>query len=194
MSIRSSSERRIIRKLDSSSAGGPARSADSQMWTRDQSTSRSASSWWQRSGPEPPASASWNTPSAAAISRAVGSAARAATASASATVVTRTGSEPRDQPGVVALGRQRRLLGRELLVGADDVHDRVDERQVRERLREVAEVPARPRVDLLRVEVQRRRVAEQLLAQVAGHLRLADLAQRRHEPERADGERALLVA
>src|SRR3954467_706780 len=43
---------------------------------------------------------------------------------------------------------QRRLAG-ELLVGADDVHDGVDERQVGERLREVAQVAARVRVDLL---------------------------------------------
>src|SRR3954471_3553215 len=176
MSIRSSSERRIIRKLESSSSGGTARSSDSQMCTRDQSMSRSASSSWQRSGVDPPASAMWKT-SRSAARRAITSAARAATASASATVVSRT-SDPGDQPGVVALGRQRRLLGGELLVGADDVHDGVDQRQVGERLREVAEVPPGAGVDLLGVEVQRRRVAEQLLAQVTREPVLADLAQR----------------
>jgi small subunit ribosomal protein S20 len=53
------------------------------------------------------------------------------------------------------LSRQRLDSGCELLVGADHVHDGVDQRQVRERLREVAQVPAAARVDLLRVEVQR---------------------------------------
>src|SRR4051794_7715115 len=195
---RSSSDSRIILKFESSSSGPTARSSDSHTCTRDQSRSRSASSSWQRLGVEPPASARWKTPrasSASPASRATTSAARIAAASESATVVRRTGaSEPRRQPRVVALGAERLLLGGQLLVGADDVHDRVDERQVREGLREVAEVPARPGVDLLRVEVQRRRVAEQLLAQVARPLGLADLAQRAHQPERADGERALLLA
>ncbi len=54
---------------------------------------------------------------------------------------------------------------RGLLVGADHVHDGVDQRQVRERLREVAQVPARLRVDLLGVEPERAGVAEQALAQ-----------------------------
>ena len=50
---------------------------------------------------------------------------------------------------------ERRLGGGELVVGADHVHDGVDQREVRERLREVAEVPAGARVDLLGVELQR---------------------------------------
>ena len=74
----------------------------------------------------------------------------------------------------------------------DHVHHRVDQRQVREGLREVAEVPAAARVDLFRVELQRARVRKQLLAQLPRPVELADLAQRRDEPERADRERALL--
>src|SRR4051794_14075692 len=88
-------------------------------------------------------------------------------------------------------GVERHALAVRRLVGVDDVHQRVDEREVREGLREVAEVAARPPVDLLRVEAERAGVAEQLLAQLARANRLADLAQRRHEPERADGEGAL---
>src|SRR5437763_1009763 len=196
---RSSSDSRIILKFDSSSSGPTARSSDSQMCTRDQSRPRSASSSWQRFGVEPPASARWKTPRASSASparRATTSAARTAAASESATVVRRTGgpSEPRHQAGVVALGAERLLLGGELLVGPDDVHDRVDERQVREGLREVAEMAARPGVDLLGVQVQRRGVAQQLLAQVPRSLGLTDLAQRAHEPERADRERALFLA
>ena len=49
------------------------------------------------------------------------------------------------------------------------------------------------RVDLLGVEQQRAGVGEQLLAQPAGACELADLDQRRHQPERADRERALLA-
>jgi len=41
----------------------------------------------------------------------------------------------------------------ERLVGVDDVHHRVDEGEMGERLREVAQVAVRPRVDLLRVLV-----------------------------------------
>src|SRR4051794_24093974 len=197
--MRSSSDSRIILKFDSSSSGPTARSSDSHTCTRDQSMPRSASSSWQRLGVEPPASARWKTPrasSASPASRVTTSAARTAAASESATVVSRNARplEPRRQPRVVALGAERLLLGGQLLVGADDVHHRVDERQVRERLREVAEVAARPGIDLLRVEVQSRGVAEELLAQVARPLGLADLAERADEPERADRERALLLA
>ena len=89
--------------------------------------------------------------------------------------------------------RERRLVRRELGVGADDVHDGVDEREVRERLREVPEVAPGSRVDLLRVEQQRAREAQHPLAQLAGQRRLADLGERAHEPERADRERPLLA-
>ena len=61
------------------------------------------------------------------------------------------------------LGRRGRVA-RELLVGllhrllgADHVHHRVDQREVGEGLREVAEVAARAGVDLLRVEAERAR-------------------------------------
>ena len=67
------------------------------------------------------------------------------------------------------------------------------QRQVRERLREVAEVPAGRGVELLRVEAERRGDPQQPLHQVAGHLQLADDRKRRHEPEGADQERALLA-
>ena len=46
-----------------------------------------------------------------------------------------------------------------VLLGPDHVHDRVDQRQVGERLREVAEVAAGARVDLLGVEPERAGVA-----------------------------------
>ena len=49
------------------------------------------------------------------------------------------------------------------------------------------------RVDLLGVEAERAGVAEQPLAQRPGAVELADLAQRRDQPERADQERALLA-
>ena len=57
------------------------------------------------------------------------------------------------------------------LLGADHVHDRVDQRQVGERLREVAQVPPAARVDLLGVELERAGVGEQPLAQLAGRAR-----------------------
>src|SRR5713226_553189 len=67
----------------------------------------------------------------------------------------------------LVLDGQRALepVGRAAL-GPDHVHHRVDERQVREGLREVAQVPAAARVDLLGVELQRARVRQQLLAQL----------------------------
>src|SRR3954447_23569680 len=74
----------------------------------------------------------------------------------------------------------------------DDVHHRVDQREVRERLREVAEHAPGVRVDLLREQLQRAGVGQQLLAQLAGTSRLADLSHRRHQPEGADRERTLL--
>ena len=50
--------------------------------------------------------------------------------------------------------REAPLPARGMALGADDVHDGVDQRQVRKRLREVPEVPARHRIDLLGVELQ----------------------------------------
>ena len=69
----------------------------------------------------------------------------------------------------------------------------VDQRQVGERLREVAQVPSGARLDLLGVQMQRAGERQQPLAQVLGPVDLADLDQRRHQPERADGEGALLA-
>ncbi len=69
----------------------------------------------------------------------------------------------------------------------------LDQREVRERLREVAEVPARVDVELLGVQPERRRDPDEPLHQVPGALHLADDGQRRDQPERADHERALLA-
>ena len=49
-------------------------------------------------------------------------------------------------------------------------------------------------VDLLRVEAQRARRGEEPFAEATSPRQLADLDQRRDEPERADRERALLAA
>jgi hypothetical protein len=62
------------------------------------------------------------------------------------------------------LAAHREGLG--FLLFADDVHDRVDQGQVREGLRKVAQMAARPRVDLLAVEQQRAGVGQDLLADV----------------------------
>ena len=60
-------------------------------------------------------------------------------------------------------------------VGADQMDDRVDEREVGEGLREVPEVTPGMRVDLLGVQQQRARVGEQLFAQRPGAGDLSDL-------------------
>ena len=52
---------------------------------------------------------------------------------------------------------------------------------------------AAARVDLLGVQPERAGERQQLLAQLPGPLLLADLDERRHQPERADGERAFLA-
>src|SRR6266576_3163558 len=78
--------------------------------------------------------------------------------------------------------RSRRRSARSLL-GPDDVDEGVDERQVRERLREVAEVPATSGIELFGVEVEGTGQRQQLLAQRPGPLLLADQGQRRHQPE-----------
>ena len=66
-------------------------------------------------------------------------------------------------------------------VGDDDPRRRLDQREVGERLREVAEVAGG-----VGVEAERRAHAQELLHQVAGALRLPHDGQRRYEPERAD--------
>ena len=72
------------------------------------------------------------------------------------------------------------------------MHDGVDQGQVGEGLGEIAQVATTARLDLLRVEPQRAREREQLLAQLPRSLVLTDLRQRRHEPERAHHERAFV--
>ena len=78
------------------------------------------------------------------------------------------------------------------LLGSDHVHHGVDQRQVGEGLRKVSEMPTGAMVDLLRVELERAGVPEQSLAQMLGAGKLADLHESRHQPERADRERAFL--
>src|SRR4051794_12430023 len=78
-------------------------------------------------------------------------------------------------------------------LGDDDSRSRLDQGEVGERLRKVPEVATRRGVELLGVQPQRRRDAQELLHQVAGRLRLVHDRQRRHEPERADQEAALLA-
>jgi hypothetical protein len=53
---------------------------------------------------------------------------------------------------------QRQYSDLEPLIGADHMHHRVDERQVGEGLREVAEMTAGARIDLLGIEPERARV------------------------------------
>ena len=59
-----------------------------------------------------------------------------------------------------------------VFLGTDHVHDGVDEREMCERLREVAEVAAGARVDLLGIEMQRTGERQQALAQVLGPAQL----------------------
>ena len=85
------------------------------------------------------------------------------------------------------------LSTRSISSGDDDPRRGLHQRQVRERLREVAEVAAGVGVELLGVEAERRGDPQQPLHQVARPLQLADDRERRDEPERADQERALLA-
>ena len=62
-----------------------------------------------------------------------------------------------------------------------------------EGLREVPQVLARRRVDLLRVEQEGPGEVEQLFAEARCPFALADHRQGGHEPEGADGERALFA-
>ena len=73
------------------------------------------------------------------------------------------------------------------LLGDDDPGGGLDQREVRERLREVAQVPARVGVELLGVEPERRRDAQQPLHQVA---RAAAARRRSPAPRRARTSRS----
>ena len=79
-----------------------------------------------------------------------------------------------------------------LLVG-DHVGDGIDQRQVGERLREVAEVAPAPGVELLGEEVEPARRLQQSFAERPRPRRLADLRQGRDQPEGADQEGPLLA-
>ena len=73
--------------------------------------------------------------------------------------------------------------GAAALVLADQVHDGIDQRKVGEGLREVPQVTAGMRVDLLGIQEQRTGLGEQLLAQRPGAGHLPDLGQRGDQPE-----------
>jgi hypothetical protein len=90
-------------------------------------------------------------------------------------------------------GRYRRHTA-ETLILLDQMHHGVDQRQMRERLREVPEMQTAVRIDLLGIQKQRAGIGKELCAQRAGAAELADLRQRRDQPERADRKRALLAA
>src|SRR5215218_3051455 len=98
-----------------------------------------------------------------------------------------------DQYGSAAVadgaGPDRRIMTVLPTFGFDHVQHGVDQRQVSERLRKVAEMLSRVRVDLLGVQQQGTREGQQL----AGALVLTDLAQGRDQPERADGEASFLT-
>src|SRR5262249_1851527 len=89
---------------------------------------------------------------------------------------------------------RRELAGIQAALGTDHVHDCIDQREVSEGLRKVAEVTAASVVDLLGVELQRAGVREQLLTELTRSRYLADLHQRRDQPEGADGECPLFAA
>src|SRR3954447_21866649 len=201
------------RCVDSGSSSGTTRSSPYQRCTPVQSWILGPSRRYAWPTFEPPESAMCASPCtacAAMIVVAITSATRSAASSGVATRVTtgssliasapagsrqarRSGDDAQSLGQLPSAGVEQRLLAGELLVGADDVHDGVDQREVGERLREVAEVAARVRVDLLGEEPERRRVREQALAHRPRPRALADLGQRAHEPERADDARALLT-
>jgi len=89
--------------------------------------------------------------------------------------------------------RRDERLGRDPLVLEDQVHEGVDQREVRERLREVPEVTAGVRFDLLGIQQERAREGQQLLAQGAGTGELPDVGESRDQPERADREGPFLT-
>src|ERR1700733_4921310 len=88
---------------------------------------------------------------------------------------------------------RRSELGRVGPLRLDQSSYGVDQGQVGKRLREVSQMLPGGRVDLFGVELQGSREVQQLLAQGPPPRRLADHAERRGEPEGADGEGALLA-
>ena len=93
----------------------------------------------------------------------------------------------------VAVGGLRPEHALLMLLGADHVHERVDQRKVGERLREAAEVAARCVVSISSAGSRRARRsrAGSRTARVRARARRSRTA--RDEPERADRERALLA-
>ena len=76
----------------------------------------------------------------------------------------------------------------------NDPPGRLDERQMRERLGEVAQMMIGVYIELLRVQAQRRSNAKQALHQVAGLLLLNDHSKCRDQPEGTDQERTFLAS
>src|SRR4051794_26721654 len=74
------------------------------------------------------------------------------------------------------------------LVDPDDMQHGVDKSQVSERVREVAQVAAAPGIEVLGVQAERAGVRQKPLAQRPRAVGLADLGERRDEPERAGDE------
>src|SRR5436189_6160999 len=110
---------------------------------------------------------------APSMAAAITSATRAATASGSSQRVM-IGSSLTERH--LLAGRSHQGLGRgQVMIGADDVHDGVDEGQVGEGLGEVTQVASGACVDLLGVEVKARREPEHLLAERASAIVVTDL-------------------
>src|SRR5919112_6297735 len=75
----------------------------------------------------------------------------------------------------------------------DDGGHGVDQRQMGERLGEVAQVSTAVRIDLFGIQLKGRRIREKLLAQRAGTIEFTDRTQCRDEPKRAYGEGPFLA-
>ena len=82
------------------------------------------------------------------------------------------------RPRLLAVRSSGGSRGVRCALGRDDVEDGVDQREMRERLRKVAQLLAAVRVDLFGIELQRASEGQQLGAQLARPLMLTDLRQR----------------
>src|SRR5271154_4383359 len=80
------------------------------------------------------------------------------------------------------------------LIGLNNVQNGVNQRQVRQRLREVAEMTCRLRVELFAEESEGTRGTDQLLTVGAGSFQLTDFDQCGHQPERTDGKGSFVLA
>src|SRR5947207_14251492 len=71
-------------------------------------------------------------------------------------------------------------------VGAHEAQKSVDLRQVRQRVREVPQLPPGVRIDVLCIESEAPAVRQQALGEPSGAIELADRRESRDEPPRAD--------